>query len=194
MSRAVIVVGHELSFSEKAEDYRYYLKARAGIRSIKVLPGWNKTDDLLLGLVANQAFMAGRQPLLIVYIGHGAETGWGYGKFNAGKWMELAYARIADMLAVSRRGPTLLVNDCCYAEGLARAIVDRIPNDDGYSVISASAENGWSYGMMGDDVLASWSAAKPYEPRVRSVGRGKRRVRESRRGAVLDHHFFPAKP
>jgi hypothetical protein len=189
MSRALIIIGHERQFDEKARSYDHYLRKRAGIRNVTILPGWNRTDDTLLFVIAHRGLLAGRQPFLLVYMGHGDKAGWGYGMHDPKTWLELPYRKIADTLAVTRRGPTLIVNDCCRADGLVEAIIDRINDDSQYGVISACAKDGVAHGHLAEDVLASWEQGQPYQPRVRRVGR--KTVVERRFGPELDRYFFP---
>ncbi len=190
MSRAVIVVGHELQAHEEAQSFEYFLHVRAGIKLVKQISAWNKTDSLLLGLIANQGYLAGRQPLLIVYIGHGSEDGWAYGKHDADTWLELPYARLVDALGLCRKGPTLVVNDCCHAAALAAALCGQ---DDAFpevGVISASSANGATYnGHIGATVQAAWSERKPFVPPVSEPESGKL-SQQCRWGPELDHHFF----
>lgn len=191
MSRALIVVGHEFTSSEKGDDYRNYLRQKVGIKHANVISAWNKTSDQLLSLVAAHAFMAGRKPFLLAYVGHGAKEGWAYGKYDTKTWLTLPYAQIAQALGVNRKGPTLVVNDCCYADGMVDAIIRHIQLDDDIGVISASAQDGFAYGLMSSNVLTSWREGQPYVPRVQSGGRGRKRTQEKRWGARLDDHFFP---
>jgi hypothetical protein len=189
MSRALIVIGHERRFSENAEHFRHYLRHRAGIRNVKIIPGWNKTEDLLLGLILNQAALAGRQPFLLAYNGHGSKQGWAYGREDSKTWLRLSYERLAEGLASGRKGPTLIVNDCCYADRISKPI-RRHAGFGEVGIIAASAVNEVSYCQLGSDVIASWADGKPYRPQVRAVRGRKKPVQETRRGAELDHFFF----
>lgn len=191
MSRALIIVGHELQAHEEAESYYYFLRKHVGIKLVKQVSAWNKASSTLLAIIANQCHLAGRQPLLIVYIGHGAKDGWAYGKFDAATWLELSYAKLADALAVSRRGPTLIVNDCCHAAALASAFCERDDECTDVGVISGSTEKGVTYtGSIGTAVLTAWGERRPFEPRKIDQGPTAPPLEENRWGAELDHHFF----
>lgn len=190
-ARAIIVVGHEYDLSEQAEQLKYYLRKIAGVKRVTCIPGWNKEPWMLLGLVTAHAQMAGKTPLLIAYLGHGGKRFWGYGIRYGKKSLRLPYARLAKMLVKSRRGPTLIINDCCHADSLTDAIVAVGGNFDKFGIIAACDEEHTSYGVLCRAVIASWEKRQPYIPQIVHSPSGTRQVQEKRSGVELDHHFFP---
>src|SRR5688572_11170408 len=196
MRSAMIVVGSELQALERAETLRDYLKRVAGIRRTVLVPGWNRTPDSLKCAFVNHATQAGRQTWLLAYIGHGykerctGQTGWSYGVEQADTDLRLPYRMLVEWLIETRDGPTLLLNDCCYAESFLTPAIRENPRLK-ISVIASSVAEGYSYGDLTQSVIDTWMDGKPYVPRTRPGTLHRYMVQEARFGPELDSHFFP---
>ncbi len=191
MSRAVIFVGGEKRFHERAEFLKRYLLQETGLwkRAVAVVPCWNKEPEEVLVDIQAHSMKAKRRPLLLAYMGHGYEDGWSYGYRTNTSPLRVGYEAIGASLR-AHRGPLLVLNDCCHSgriqDQMAWIGADEIP----IGVLAACAASELSYGEMTGDVVASWRARKHYEPLVRQSPTTTSRV-EARFGALLDHHFFP---
>lgn len=196
MLSAMIVVGSELDLWEQARDLDYYLHVTARIRNVTLCESWNRTPNALEKAFLCRATLAGRQPFLLAYIGHGyknkrtGETGWSYGVKNADCDLILPYATLSDWLFKYRDGPTLLLNACCYAESFLTPTIRENPANR-ISLIAAAVSEGVSYGTLIPDIIGSWRDHRAYVPQTRDGTLHTKRVVETRFGPSLDHHFFP---
>lgn len=196
MRSAMIVVGSELQAWERAETLSDYLRKVAGIRRTIVLPGWNRSRSSLKLPFYNHATQAGRQPWLLAYIGHGykdkcsGQTGWSYGVEQGDTDLRLPYGVLLEWLIESRDGPTLLLNDCCYAESFLTPAVREHPRLK-IGLIASSVAEGYSYGDLTQAVIDTWMDGKPYVPRTHPGTLHRHMVQETRFGPELDSHFFP---
>lgn len=196
MRSAMIVVGSELQAWERAQTLSDYLRRVAGIRRTVLIPGWNRTPDSLKCAFFNHATQAGRQPWLLAYIGHGykerctGQTGWSYGVDQADTDLRLPYRTLFDWLVETRDGPTLLLNDCCYAESFLTPAIRENPRLK-ISLIAASVAEGYSYGDLTQSVIDTWMDGKVYAPRTYPGTLNRYLVQEARFGPELDAHFFP---
>ncbi len=202
MRSAFIIVGSELGFWEQACALETYLRANAGIRYVKICEAWNRKPFDLKYAFDNHAIRAGRQPFLLAYIGHGykdkktGETGWSYGKENAHRELRLPYETLLTWLIESRDGPTLFLNDCCYAASFLTPAVRENPRLK-ISMIAASHAQGFCYGYLMNSVMNAWMGREVYVPKIHlrdPTIKRHHRVLEERFGPALDHHFFPKPP
>jgi hypothetical protein len=196
MRAAFILVGSELRAWEQAETLSDYLRKVAGLRYVSVCPGWNRDEASLKCAFVNHAVRAARQPFLLAYIGHGykhacrSEYGWSYGMRDGENQLRLSYRTLGAWLGTYREGPTLVLNDCCYADALAEEL-RRATKPDSVGLISSSTAEGYGYGDMTQDVIDTWMEEKEYAPRTRPGTLHRYVVQEARSGPVLDRHFFP---
>jgi len=192
----MIVVGSELRAWEQAKTLLDYLKNVAGIRHAIICEGWNRSESSLKCAFAYHATKAARQPFLLSYIGHGykdacsGKTGWSYGTEHGDKELRLPYETLLAWLDELREGPTLILNDCCYADSLEIPHVRNHPKG-GIGLIAASVAEGYSYGELTQSVIDTWLEAKAYVPRTRPGTLHRYVVQETRSGPELDAHFFP---
>lgn len=199
MRAALIIVGSELRASEQADALAGYLKKVAGLRHVSVCPGWNRDVPSLKCAVGYHASKAARQPFLLAYIGHGyrddcrGEHGWSYGYESGDRQLRLSYPTLSDWLGLYREGPTLVLNDCCYADALAVEFV-KAGRTDAVGLISASVAEGYSYGDLTPSIIDAWKGGKAYEPQAHPGTLHRHVVQETRSGPELDRHFFPPKP
>lgn len=177
MPQAILIAGDELRFSDTMMDFRRYLLNEAGIGKKRIRE--YRTAYLSGGIVeiALQRAAAERtkNPLIILYCGHGSKTGWaldGQRRFD--------YSHVAKALAAVRR-PVTVINDCCYAMALADAFEKHGVRKDRVSLIAASEKDETASGGLAEMVIENWGNRKPnrYGP-------------ELRWGAKHDHLFFPA--
>lgn len=196
MRAAFIVVGAELRAWEQAETLLDYLKKVAGIRHATICPGWNRDEGSLKDAFTYHATKAAKQPLLLSYIGHGYKDacsgakGWSYGMEHGEKDLRLPYATLHDWIAELREGPTLILNDCCYAGALEISdAADRPLASVG--VIASSVADGYSYGALTQSVIDTWMDGEVYVPRNYPGALNRYVVQEARFGPELDRHFFP---
>lgn len=188
MKSAMVISGHHQMFAEKAREFVHYLKRSCGLRYVADIDGWDRSPDEMASVIGFHAIRAARQPFLLVYIGHGWDDGWYFAKWNKKKWLELKFSRLAAILK-EREGPTLVVGDTCRAASLESHVTWRLDGLKPVGLISATSPKGCAYGQLSGDVLAAWRKRDLYLPQRREVyGRA---FLERRRGAALDHHFFP---
>ena len=196
MRSAKIIVGSELQAWERAVTLCDYLKKIAGIRRTTITEGWNRTPDSLGCAFYNHATQAGKQPWLLAYIGHGykdkctGRTGWSYGVNQGDDDLRLPYETLFDWLVESRDGPTLFLNDCCYAESFLTPAIRGNPRLQ-IGLIASSVAQGFSYGDLTQSVVDTWMDGNVYVPRTRPGTLQRCVVQEARFGPELDRHFFP---
>lgn len=192
MTRALILVHPELSFSDQAKELERYLRDEVGLRRHAVCRQQcceMEPDDLAWTIDMHSA-KANRQPLLLAYFGHGYPDGWSYGYRSKDVPLQISYDQVGAALR-GHRGPLLVINECCYAGKIQDQLTwiggDRVP----VGLLAACGAEEPAYGDMARDILAFWRASKPYAPVRRKLFTEPHQ--ESRWGAELDHHFF-AKP
>ena len=196
MRAALIIVGSELRAWAQAETLADYLKKVAGIRHTSICPGWNRTPESLESPFVYHATKAAKQPFLLSYIGHGYkhecrdEYGWSYGQEHGDKHLQLSYRLLGAWLGIYREGPTLVLNDCCYAHALDEEI-RKATKPDMVGLISSSVAEGYGYGELTQSVIDTWMDETEYTPRTRPGTLHRYVVQEARSGPVLDRHFFP---
>ncbi len=195
MRNALIVVGSERKFWDHAKRLAEYLDT-AGIESTEICQAWNRRPHELSLVLLRSAEHVGHSPFLIAYIGHGykdartGETGWQYGIEDETEKLRLPYRLLAPVLIGSRKGPTLLLNDCCYAGSLVASGIDLDPHGQ-IGMIAGAVDEGSCYGHMLADVIAAWNANEVYVPQIRPGTLETTLVIEKRYGPELDRHFFP---
>lgn len=196
MRAAFIVVGAERRASQEAKTLLNYLQKVAGLKHAVICPGWDRDESSLKSAFVYHATKAARQPFLLAYIGHGykhecrEEHGWSYGFENGETHLQLPYRTLGAWLGTYREGPTLVLNDCCYADTLAEEI-RKAAKPDTVGLISASAAEGYGYGELTQSVIDTWMDGKTYVPRMRPGTLNRYMVQEARSGPKLDSHFFP---
>lgn len=196
MRAALIVVGAERRASEEAKTLLDYLKKVAGLKHAVICPGWDRDESSLRSAFVYHATKAARQPFLLAYIGHGykhecrEEYGWSYGFENGEQHLQLSYRTLGAWLGTYREGPTLVLNDCCYAHALAEEI-RKATKPDTVGLISSSVAEGYCYGDLTQSVIDTWMDGKTYVPRTRPGTLQRRLVQEARSGPELDSCFFP---
>lgn len=196
MRAAFIVVGAELRAWEQAETLLDYLKNVAGIRHAAICPGWNRSESSLKSAFVYHAAKAAKQPFLLAYIGHGyrdertGQAGWSYGIEYGDKELRLPYGTLLTWLIESRDGPTLFLNDCCYAESFLTPEIRGNPRLN-VGLIASSVTEGYSYGDMTGSVIDTWMEGKIYVPRTYPGTLKRCLVQEARFGPELDSRFFP---
>lgn len=198
MRSAMIIVGSELCFWERAKGLEDYLRKSVGLRHVANVPAWNRKPEGLGLPFVSHAIKAGRQPFLLAYIGHGykdeksGETGWSYGVEHGKKELRLPYETLRKWLIEHREGPTLFLNDCCYAGSFVTPFMNEGLRQP-VGLIAACESEGYAYGELVPDVIGAWSRRETYVQkfRMRSHEQDLHRVTEVRHGPVLDRHFFP---
>ncbi|HJV32794.1 MAG TPA: hypothetical protein VJ694_02085 [Patescibacteria group bacterium] len=196
MRAALIVVGTELRSTEEAETLSDYLRRVAGLRYVALCEASKRSQSSLKCAFFNHATRAGRQPFLLAYIGHGykdrcdGKTGWSYGVEHGDKDLRLPYETLLTWLIESRDGPTLFLNDCCYAESFLTPEIRENPRLQ-IGLIASSVAEGYSYGDLTQSIIDTWMDGKPYVPRTYPGTLQRCLVQEARFGPELDTHFFP---
>ncbi len=197
MRAALIIVGAERRASREAKTLLDYLKKVAGLKHAVICPGWDRDENSLKSAFVYHATKAAKQPFLLAYIGHGYkhecrdEYGWSYGFEDGEKHLQLPYRTLGAWLGTYREGPTLVLNDCCYADALTDEI-QRATKPGTVGLIAASVAQGYGYGELTQDVIDTWMEGKTYAPRTRPGTLQRHLVQEARSGPVLDTHFFPS--
>lgn len=211
MTNACMVVGNSYQSLKSSESFGAYLTARAGVDAIDwIKAGYISADECLLRLRGIFESAAG-VPMLLYYNGHGGKLGWGISD-----GIIVGYRDIAKII-LEYSGQVLVVNDCCYAHGLADALEAQNADTTGrVGVLAASRSNRYTYGSsFTDTVLADWEYGKVYRTKLvrekqicrwtpksdgshtEQLSRARRmNVRRDRRrwGAVLDYHFLSQSP
>lgn len=196
MRTALIIVGTELSSTDHAETLYDYVRNVAGIRHVTICESSKRRPNSLKCVFTNYATRAGRQPLLLAYIGHGykdrctGQTGWSYGVDHGDVDLRLPYETLLTWLIESRDGPTLFLNDCCHAESFLTPAIRENPRLK-IGMIASSVAQGYSYGDLTRSVIDTWMEGKAYVPRTYAGTLQRCLVQEARFGPELDSHFFP---
>jgi len=189
MRSAMVITGHHQMFAPRASEFIRYLRGECGIRYVADVHAWDRTPQDLAWVIAFHAMRAARQPFLLVYIGHGWDDGWYYGMAHRHKWLVLKHSRLVSILR-EREGPTLIVSDTCRAASLESRLAWRLGGPKPIGLISATGPRSVSYGELSSAILGDWRERQTYVPALRTAPTG-RSFLERRRGAELDHHFFP---
>lgn len=132
--RAVIVVGSPLllifrifergTYTAAASTIASYLKKETRATDIRIIEKERLSKDEFANALRSSICDETEAPLLLVYVGHGVDEGWGIDKKTL-----LGYESIAELLRY-RRGPSLLVNMSCHAFSAAQVFeVKRVPED-----------------------------------------------------------------
>lgn len=174
--RAILISGDEYRFTEELREFERYLRREVciGPNQIKTFSGVTSDKDVIMGM---HVMLAMRQrsshPLLLVYFGHGGESGWCMSRDQP-----ISHDEIASAIASARR-PVQVIADCCHAMSLVSACVSADVSPERVSIIGAS-EAGEVTKTRAHAVLRTWW----------ELGRPHRFSSALHWGASLDHHFF----
>jgi hypothetical protein len=162
MAKALLIAGDSKRFLDEVLLMRDFLRHEAGIADIAViktayLPFWGFRRRVSRFLEKSR-----KEPLLILYSGHGSETKEGSG----GGWQLSDSGNIFpyDELVKMLRGhpaPVLIVNDCCFAFGLAAELKKELFPPERFSVIASSGAHEVGYTGIVKRLIESWRFGLP---------------------------------
>lgn len=162
MSHAVIVVGNEPRFMRDARAFARYLREQARCARVSVIRGANLFPAELDGALDGALRAVPRdEPLLLAYFGHGHRDGWGYALEHQEKYFLFPYEALAAKLG-DRRGPLVVLNDCCHAESIVPRLEGVGVTPDRCLVISACAADEVIGPGTGEEVVKAWSDARDF--------------------------------
>ena len=159
MARAVIISGDEERHVRQARAFEQYLMEMACICNIVSLSAHEYENDADFFEALRAAFLAPLgEPLLVVYIGHGSETGWHYASSRM-----ICYDALSVLLS-QVEAPVLVLNDCCHAGTIEKAL-KQTPQPEARGIILACKDNEVSFGFS-QTVLDAWSKEEVFCPEV----------------------------
>ena len=180
MPQAILIYGNSQRFSDESVILRSYLKKETDTRILREIPTPYVSEDIVAFRLERAFMKRTKDPLLVLFTGHGSETGWAFDDDR-----RIPYTKLAESLQHARR-PVTIINDTCHAMALAvlleqmkkaGAAVDRV------SLIAACEADATAIAGLVPQVLHCWRQRKahPSGPKTRW-------------GAELDHHFFAKTP
>jgi|GEM_PF-4615339 len=189
MTHAVIIVGGSKEFDDEGKDFKRFIQEYGKATVTYIRAAYLSETELLQKLV-KIVNLHRKEPLLLVYDGHGKEGGW---EINGGSF--LLYKLLAVIL-VSREQPTVVVTDCCYSGSLISYLNFFGADWEKIEVIASTDTKHMGVSGLLADVEEQWRKGVDFAPSFK-VARGKVgdkykniRIWQVRYGAHLDHLFF----
>jgi hypothetical protein len=176
MPRAILIAGNARRFCDEVEDLRHYLVREAGIRKRNVHESRAAylSRSVLEMHLTRAVMQRTKEPLLVLYSGHGGPDGWALDDVRT-----FDYRRLAGVLRTARR-PVIVLNDCCHAMAMVKAFEAEGLRADRRAVIAASEEGETTTFGLVRWVTQGWRQRRPV-----------RFGPELRWGANLDRFFYP---
>ncbi len=150
MSQAILIAGNCQRFSETTGDLRSFLVHESGAKVIREMRTAYGCDEFLTYRLERAFAKRTKEPLLLLYCGHGATDGWALDDMR-----RLPYERLTKLLAVGRR-PVMIVNDCCHAMSLAGEFEAQKISPERVSLIAACDWDATTRGGLVDRLIACW--------------------------------------
>lgn len=177
MTRAILISGNALRFTQETSAFKHYLLGDVDIGSNALLQfhGCHVPVKTVLARIAEAARQKSAYPLFIHFAGHGHEQGWWFDDANS-----LPYIDLAETFCGVRR-QVLLVNDCDHA--MAALPTFRLGGVYARKValIGACESDEKRDPFLGDWLRRNWRRRRP------------NRLSDTLRwGPSLDHHFYPS--
>ena len=178
MPKAILIAGNAQRFADDIWDFRGYLTRDMGIwpKSIKTTHTAYLCEDILAFKLSRAIAEKTKEPLLILYCGHGLQVGWAMDDVRT-----LGYSQLAEMLLVGKR-PVMIVSDCCHAMAAVTSFESKSVSPERVTLIGATEAGETTPGGLAALTVNSWRQNRPV-----------RFGPELRWGAKSDHLFFPKK-
>lgn len=158
VAQAILVVGDEKMFLKSAKQFSQFLQTVVRIEKIHLIEADEFTPKQLIEeLEKIIKILPPKEPLLLVYEGHGGKKGWYYNKTTY-----LPYAWLADTLC-NCLSPIIFINACCYSMSVKKFLQGKIP-EERISLITIALENRVGYDGLLQVLMNIWGKSTYFEP------------------------------